>query len=279
MGETQPSDRTVDGMELPPARAQARVTVQTLQRLVGQVLQARTAVDQQQLGGDRAHPLVGARRAVAPSLQLGKDALLGEFHGRAADYAPGEGKAVEAAETMKRIEAAEEIAVGGDIGPYGLVHPARPGPAESGAVLTDQPHPFLLGPPPVGGALLRAPAQHQSDRILGRTTVERGVTTVAQREPRRVQRCKQASDRAPLRPRGIVAPTSPELPSQRRQCLPLASGQHGGAVERDDVEEWRRAHARPAGSAAASMAMRQLWICAMPCASLPASSRPERWTY
>src|SRR3954447_6265932 len=67
---------------------------------------------------------------------------------------------------MKRIEAAEEIAVGGDIGPYGLVHPARPGPAESGAVLTDQPHPFLLGPPPVSGALLRAPAQHQSDRIL-----------------------------------------------------------------------------------------------------------------
>src|SRR4051812_34444318 len=77
--------------------------------------------------------------------------------------------------------------------------------------------------------------------------------------------------------RGIVAPTSPELPSQRCQCLPLASGQHGGAVERDDLEERRRhAHAHPAGSAAASMAMRQSWICAMPCASLPASSRPER---
>src|SRR3954467_8818953 len=99
---------------------------------------------------------------------------------------------------MKRIEAAEEIAAGGDIGPYGLVHPARPGPAESGAGLTDQPHPFLLAPPPAGGALLRAPAQHQSNRLLGRTTVERAVTTVAQREPRRVQRCKQASDRAPL---------------------------------------------------------------------------------
>src|SRR3954471_202986 len=116
---------------------------------------------------------------------------------------------------MKRIDPAEEIAVGGDIGPYGLVHPARPGPAESGAVLTDQPYPFLLGPPPVGGALLRAPAQHQSNRILGRPTVERSVTTVAQREPRRVQRCEQASDRAPLRRRGIVAPTAPERPCRK----------------------------------------------------------------
>jgi hypothetical protein len=47
MGETQPSDRAVDGMELPVAPAQARVAAQMLQRLVGQVLQARTAVDQQ----------------------------------------------------------------------------------------------------------------------------------------------------------------------------------------------------------------------------------------
>lgn len=51
------------------------------------------------------HPLVGARRAVAPGLELGRDALLGEVQRLPPEHAPGERETVEGAEAVERIEA------------------------------------------------------------------------------------------------------------------------------------------------------------------------------
>ena len=108
--------------------------------------------------------------------------------------------------------------------------------------------------------------------------MERGIGPV-QGNTRSVERRRQAAERSP-RQRRIVAAPAAKMPSQGRQRLLLVRRQRRAAVEAGNIEERRRrAHAWPAGSAPASMATRQSWICAMPRASLSASSRPERWMY
>ena len=78
--------------------------------------------------------------------------------------------------------------------------------------------------------------------------------------------------RPPLRQCPVVAAPAAKLPAQGRQRLPLGWRERWAAVEAGDVDKRRRrGHAWPAGSAPASMATRQSWICAMPRASLPAS--------
>jgi hypothetical protein len=279
IGEAHGGHGASDGMERAAPPAHPWIVVQALQRLRGQVLQARAAVDQECLHEDRAQPLVGAGLAVAPALKPRVHGAEGAADRLAAEYPLSEREAVEGAELVERGEAAEQVAVGGDVGPDGLVQPTWPRPLEGVPVLPDQPNPRLPRPAPVGGALLRAPGQHEPDRVQRRAAVKCGVGPM-QGKPRSVERRQQAADGGPPRQRRIVAPPSAKMPSQGRQRLLFVRRQCRAAVEAGNIEDRRRrAHAWPAGSTPASMATRQSWICAMPRASLSASSRPERWMY
>ncbi len=146
---------------------------------IGQVFQARAAVYQQHLRSDGAHSLIGTHRAIAPPLQLGKKALLSKLHSLAAEHTASKCEAIEAAKAVKSVKTAEKIAISGNVGPYGLIHPARPGPTKGGLVLPDQADPRLRGSPPIGNALLRAAAEHQCDRVLARPAMEWGIRAAA----------------------------------------------------------------------------------------------------
>ena len=167
IGEAQPRDGAMNGMERAAAPTKACVPTKMLKYLISQVLQACTTIDQQNLSRDRAHPLIGACGAIAPLFKFAEDALLSGFDGLLPEHTPGERETVEAAEAVECIKAAEEIAISDNIRTNGLIHPTRPRPGEGMVVFADQPHPSIFRPAPERGSLFRAPAQHQPDRVLG----------------------------------------------------------------------------------------------------------------
>jgi hypothetical protein len=188
------------------------------------------------LRGEGADEQVGACGAIAPALQFTRDTFLGVVYGLAAEHSPSEREAIETAETMKRVEAAQQVAVSGDVRAHGLIDPVRPRSCEGMPVRPDQPHPCLLRPAPESGTLLRAPGQHETGCIQRRTAVERGIGPV-QGKLRGVERHQEAPDDVPLRQCLVVAAPATELPSQGCQRLPLVARQHWDAVEAGNVEE------------------------------------------
>lgn len=77
----------MNGMERTAAATEARIVAQAPKHLIGQVLEPCAAINQQQLSKEGAKEQVGARRAVAPAFQLGRDAFLGVIYRLAAERA------------------------------------------------------------------------------------------------------------------------------------------------------------------------------------------------
>src|SRR6266700_4111397 len=115
--------------------------------------------------------------AVPPRAEHLADPLYGVVNRVPSEDAPGHRQLVDVAELVEGGEAAEQVGVGGDVGPDRAVDPARPGPFELRCAGADQPSPVLIRPPPEGAVVLGAAQQHQADRIGDRALVVPRVRT------------------------------------------------------------------------------------------------------
>ena len=184
---------------------QEALAADPLEQPGAQVLQVRTAVEEEHLAGDHRQQLVVvAAEPVAPARQHRADPPDLAVHAITSEHAPGQGQPAEAAEPAEGGEAAEQEGMRGQVRAHGVVRPARGGLAEPVLVLAQERGPFFLGPRPVGPAGLGAPQQHHRGRVQHCPTAVRGWQCL-QRCGCVVERPQQAPDLLPS-PGGRIVP-------------------------------------------------------------------------
>ena len=291
-GRQGPVDAVQVSGEVPSHRG---IGAQPGQRLAGQVLQPRAAVEQQHVA-DHGRQLSFAAAMVAPAGENVADLPDGIVNRVFAEHARGQRLAVEAPDAVERGEPARQVGVGEQIRACAGAHLPRPRLPELAGARPDQVGPVLRGPRQVRPAQLGAPCQHEGGRVPGEPPLMAGIRVPVQRGPGIVERLHQLPDRPPGR-RAQVAVSAPEqFQPESTQAVQLGHGEQalpGAAFQVNGPWPGRRAgradgsrrrcpgHAQrsPAGCPPrrASVSTRQSWMCCMPWLSLSARSRPDRW--
>ena len=278
-----------------------RVRPQLPERLGGQVLQPRAAVDQQRLGEHPAPPVLrGQDAAIAPPVEN----LAGSPH-RVLDEVGAENELrqmepIERAQLLRVGEATEQIAERNEEGPHRDLGRQCPRGQELLGARAAQRRPVRSRPSPVGPTRFGAVLQDQTRRVRAGSPIPCGGC-VMQHRPGLVQRGDQPGEGVPPRRASVSAPRAaatqigrPELeqrPQLRGGELPLPVvavqvqwerprpplGQRAIANDPSCAGVHVRSPVAAPVPAAVSWLTRCAWICAIERFSLAARSRPDRW--
>jgi hypothetical protein len=293
---TESGHGPVDAVQVPGEVLSHRgISAQPGQRLAGQVLQPRAAVEQQHVA-DHGRQVSFAAAMVAPAGEHVADLPDGIVNRVFAEHARGQRLAVEAPDAVERGKSAQQVGVGEQIRACAGAHLPRPRLPELTGAGPDQVGPVLRGPRQVRPAQLGAPSQHERGRVPGEPPLMAGIWMPVQRGPGVVEGLRQLPDRPPGR-RAQVAVSAPEqFQPENAQAVHLGHGElalPGAAFQVNGPWPGRRAgraggsrrrcpgHAQrsPAGWSPrrASVSTRQAWMWSMDLLSFSARSRPDRW--
>ena len=173
----------------PLALLHGRGRADRVQGRSGQVLQPRTAVQQQDLADRRGEPAGTA--LVAPVAQDREDLPDRGIDRALAEDPVGESGPLEASDLLERGKAAKEVGVGDHERAPVRADLTAPPTSELGPRPVNQVDPILVGPAPVAAAKFAAADQDQAGRVAGEPSLVAGARRPAEAVPGVGQRLDQ----------------------------------------------------------------------------------------
>jgi len=288
-----------------------RVRPQGGERLRGQVLQPRTAVEQQRLAEHPTQPVLGVLRpAIPPLVQDVRGLPQRILHRVLPEDQVGQVEPVERAQVVEVGEVAEQVTQGDQERPDRRLGRQRLSGRELLRAGTTQLRPVPARPPPPGPARPRAVLQDDRRRMPPGAAEPR-VLAVMQGGPGSIQRLDQAGQHRPLGSgpsrdpvRAVAAQSGraergdrgdlaihqprPAIPGHRlnpndlRGDLTVLTGRirsRSRSHARSGVHRRPVAGSLVSASSSVSISTRQAWICVIEEASFADNSRPDRWMY
>ncbi|WP_285475462.1 hypothetical protein [Actinoplanes sp. NBRC 101535] len=149
-----------------------------VERFGGQIVQHRTAVEQERLAQDRRDPGVDVvLDLIAPATKHVRHLLLRVVDAIFAEHAPGQRQPLETAQPVELGEATEQVGVGGQVWARGLTGPSWRVRGELAGTAADQSEPILGRPCPDRPVVFDRAQENQGDGVVDATAVPAVIGT------------------------------------------------------------------------------------------------------